>query len=63
MNVSPIKTKPIPVRPYRRFMDSKQSDTGMDRTAIYARAIRKESNLDNFRGEERRGTLNHIGKS
>ena len=35
----------------------------MDSSAIYARAIMKESNLDNFRGEERRGTLNHIGKS
>ena len=63
MNVSPIKSKPIPVRPYRRFMNEKSSDTGMDSSAIYARAIMKESNLDHFRGEERRGTLNHIGKS
>ena len=63
MNVSPIKSRPIPVRPYRRFMDSKKSDTGMDSSAIYARAIKRESNLDNFRGEDRRGTLNHIGKS
>ena len=42
MNVSPIKSKPIPVRPYRRFMNEKSSDTGMDSSAIYARAIRKE---------------------
>ena len=63
MNVSPVKSKPTPVRPYRRFMESKKSDTGMDASSIFARAIMKESNLDNHRGEDRRGTLRHIEKS
>ena len=51
-----MKQKPIPVRPYNRFMTTKVADSAIDPTKNLERFMMKERSLDAYR-EDRRGTL------
>ena len=51
-----MKQKPIPVRPYNRFMTIKVADSAVDQTKNLERFMMKEGSLDAYR-EDRRGTL------
>ena len=45
------KARPSPVRPYKRFMDIRQENSGRDPSALYAQFAMKSSSIDAYRGD------------